>query len=202
MKLSSLEVRVSDAVVASIGSPSNRSLEEFLNTRTDLFAQFLDRSKVRVNISTTTNNQVTKTTTVTLPAIVGGTAGIVSTVEQLEQKYAVNGNKNILSVNGDLTIVCPQNRSTFEMNGVRTVVVNGNLIIKCNIVFASNDTTSSWAWITKGGDIKISNSNTAVPTVDGITNLAGVYVALKEGNVGGNIVAIENRPTQTILRID
>ena len=35
-----------------------------------------------------------------------------------------------------------------------------------------------------------------------MTNLAGVYVALKEGNNGGNIVAIDNKPTQTILRID
>jgi hypothetical protein len=134
---------------------------------------------------------------------VGGATGTtVRTIEELEQKYAVNGNKNILAVNGDLTIECPSTRSIFEMNGVRTVIVNGNLIIKCNIVFASNDNVSSWAWITKGGDIRVYNGSNAVPTDGAVTNLAGVYVALKEGSVGGDIKAIDNKPTQTILRVE
>lgn len=72
---------------------------------------------------------------------------MVSNLGELEQ-YAVNGNKNVLAVNGNLTIDnCPG--STFVMNGVRTVIVNGNLTIKCNIVYASNDATSSFAWIVK-----------------------------------------------------
>lgn len=77
----------------------------------------------------------------------------------------MNGNKNILAVNGDLTIECPVGRSIFEMNGVRTVIVSGNLIIKCNIVYASNDAVSSWAWIAKGGNIQVFNGTNTIPSV-------------------------------------
>jgi hypothetical protein len=88
------------------------------------------------------------------------------------------------------------------MTGVRTVVVSGNLIIACNIVYGSSDTTSSWAWITKGGDIQVSNG-TGPLSVGAVTNLAGVYVAVKE-SVGGDITYIPttNATTQAILRVE
>lgn len=114
-----------------------------------------------------------------IPVIVGGAAGTVSSIADLESRYAVNGNKNILAVNGDLTIACPVGRSIFEMEGVRTVIVSGNIIINCNIVYASNDAVSSWAWISKGGDIQVSNGIGSL-SAGAITNLAGVYVAIKE----------------------
>ena len=109
--------------------------------------------------------------------IVGGTAGSVSSITVIE-KYAVNGNKNVLAVNGNLVIEgCPSN--TFVMQGVRTVIVTGDIIIKCNIAYASNDTLSSWAWISKGGSIQVYNGVGSLST-GAVTNLAGIYVALKE----------------------
>lgn len=84
----------------------------------------------------------------------------------------MNGNKNILSVkDGNLTIEsCPNN--TLTLDGVRTVIVeNGDLIIKCNIVYASNDTTSSWAFIVKNGNIQVYNG-AGSPNAGAVTNLA------------------------------
>lgn len=68
--------------------------------------------------------------------------------------YKVNGNPNIFSYKGDLTIEGCQN-NTFVLDGVRTLIVEGNLIIKCNIAYRSNDSTASWAFIVKGGNIKV-----------------------------------------------
>ena len=192
-------------MVSSIGSASNRSIESFVNAR-DVFADFLGTTS---GYTSTTSNTTATATTVTLPTIVGGAAGSASTVADLEQRYAVNGNRNILAVNGDLTITCPAGSTVFTMNGVRTVIVTGNLIIRCNIVYGSSDSTSSWAWIAKNGNIQVSNG--AGPTsVGAVTNLAGVYVAVKEpgflpvapNTTAGEITYTGNNTTQAILRIE
>ena len=188
-----LEVRVSGAVISSIGSASNRAIESFVNTR-DIFTEFLRTTIWRT--STTNSNNTNTTTTVTLPTIVGGPAGSVKTVAELE-RYAVNGNRNILAVTGDLTIACPTGSTVFTMMGVRTVIVTGNLIIRCNIVYGSSDSTSSWAWIAKdGGNIMIDNGD-GTAAKKGITNLAGVYVATT-----GAFKPIDDKVTQAILRIE
>lgn len=62
-----LSVRVSSAVVSSIGSSANRSLQSFINPG-NLFAGFM--TSTNGNTSTTSNN-TTGTTNVTLPVIVG-----------------------------------------------------------------------------------------------------------------------------------
>lgn len=62
-----LSVRVSSAVVSSIGSSANRSLQSFINPG-NLFADFM--TLTNGNTSTTLNN-TTGTTSVTLPVIVG-----------------------------------------------------------------------------------------------------------------------------------
>lgn len=104
------------------------------------------------------------------------------------------------AVKGNLTIeLCPNN--TFVMDGVRTIVVEGNLTIKCNIVYMSTDTSSSWAWITKGGNIIIDNGN-GTPVNNGITNLAGVYVAIGDTRTTGKFVPLDNKTTTAILKID
>jgi hypothetical protein len=82
------------------------------------------------------------------------------------------------------------------MSGVRTVIVTGNLIIKCNIGYGSSDSTSSWAWIAKDGNIKIDNGDGTVAK-KGITNLAGVFVAAT-----GKFEPIDDKVTQAILRVD
>jgi len=148
-----IPVRVSGAVVSSIGSSVNRALESFI-TQTSPFTGFLGSTSM--NTSTTTSNNTNTTTTVTLPTIVGARGNQSSSGVTDLERFAVNGNRNILAVTGDLTIEnCPNN--AFMMNGVRTVIVTGNLIIKCNILYGSADTTSSWAWIAKNGNIQVYN---------------------------------------------
>jgi hypothetical protein len=174
--MATFEVYVSPVVVSSIGSSSNRKLEAFLNT-TSPFAGFLGTTSM--NTSTTSSNTTGVANIGILPTLVGGATGSVTTVAELESRYAVNGNRNILAVTGDLTINCPTSSTVFTMVGVRTVIVTGNLIIKCNIVYGSSDTTSSWAWIIKNGNIQVSNGTGPLSSL-AVTNLAGVYVAVKE----------------------
>ena len=64
-----LSVKVSGAVVSSIGSSANRSLQAFLNPG-NLFASFMTATSG--NTSTTSNNTSTTNTTVNLPVITGG----------------------------------------------------------------------------------------------------------------------------------
>jgi hypothetical protein len=187
---------VSGAVVSTIGSSSNRAIESFINTR-DIFAGFLGTT---IGYTSTTSNNTSTTTTVTLPTLVGAAGTTISSVADLEQRYAVNGNKNILAVTGDLTITCPAGSTVFTMTGVRTVIVTGNLIIRCNIVYGSSDSTSSWAWIAKNGNIQVYNG-TGAPNVGAVTNLMGVYVAVKE-TTGGDITYTGANTTQAILRVE
>jgi hypothetical protein len=62
-----LSVRVSGAVVSSIGSSANRSLQAFLNPG-NLFAGFMTATSG--DTSTTSSNNTTGTTTVKLPVII------------------------------------------------------------------------------------------------------------------------------------
>ena len=195
-----IPVRISNMLVSSIGSSSNRSLELVLNPANP-FVGFLGTTSM--NTSTTASNNTTNNVAVTLPTIVGTVANpTISSVTELE-RYAVNGNRNILAVTGDLTITCPAGSTVFTMNGIRTVIVTGNLIIRCSIVYGSSDSSSSWAWIAKNGNIQVSNG-TGIPNVGAVTNLAGVYVAVKDvgSTTGGDITYVGNTTTQAILRIE
>lgn len=55
------------------------------------------------------------------------------------------------------------------MDGVRTVIVEGNIILNCNTVYA--DSTASWAWIAKGGNIQVYNG-TGTPNAGAVNSLA------------------------------
>lgn len=48
------------------------------------------------------------------------------------------------------------------MDGVRTILVEGNIIFNCNTTY--DNVNSSWAWIAKDGNIKIYNG-TGTPNV-------------------------------------
>ncbi len=85
------------------------------------------------------------------------------------------------------------------MEGVRTVIVEGNIVFKCNTVYA--DANSSWAWIAKGGNIIVDNGDGTVNN-KGITNLAGVYVAIGDTSSTGKFTALEDKTTNAILKID
>lgn len=61
------------------------------------------------------------------------------------------------------------------MDGVRTVIVEGNIIFNCNAIY--RDAGSSWAWIAKDGNIQVYNG-TGNPNAGAVTNLAGVYLSI------------------------
>jgi hypothetical protein len=193
--MAKFDVRVSSAMVSSIGSSSNRVLESFLNMPNP-FTGFLGGG-ANIGGSTNTTN-TTNTTTVRLPTLVG-TIGNQSSSGVIDlERFAVNGNTSILAISGSLTIEnCPNN--TFEMKGVRTVIVTGDLVIKCNIGYGANN-DASWAWIAKNGNIKVYNG-TGTPNVRAVTNLAGVFVAVKD-SAGGGITYTGSNTTQAILRIE
>jgi hypothetical protein len=195
VELVKFDVRVSSAMVSSIGSSSNRVLESFLNMANP-FTGFLG-GRANIGGSTNTTN-TTNTTTVNLPTIVGTTGNPSSSGVADLERFAVNGNRNILAISGSLTIEnCPNN--TFVMTGIRTVIVTGDFIIKCNIGYSTNN-DASWAWITKGGNIKVYNG-TGTPNVGAVTNLAGVFVSVKD-SAGGDITYTGATTSQAILRIE
>lgn len=91
--------------------------------------------------------------------------------------------------------MCPPANKSFELVGVVTIIVEGNITFNCNTAYASNDTTSSVAWIAKGGNITVDKS---------VTNLAGVYVAIP-AMVGDTTTTGQFKgtdATNTILKID
>lgn len=149
----------SDALVGTTAGTVNRKVESYIHAG-NLVNLFL--SGIKSNTTTTTNTTTTSSNATADVNVNGATTGsrLAGTISALES-FAVNGNKNILSVkDGDLTIDSCGTNKTLTLDGVRTVIVeNGDLIIKCNIVYASNDTTSSWAFIVKGGDIRVYNGN-------------------------------------------
>ncbi len=202
VELVKFDVRVSSAMVSSIGSSSNRALESFINP-VNPFVGFLGTTSM--NTSTTTSNNSTNTTTVNLPTIVGTTGNQSSTGVADLERFAVNGNRNILAISGSLTIEnCLSN--TFVMTGIRTVIVTGDLIIKCNIGYGTNN-DASWAWIAKNGNIQVYNGTipaSGAPSIGAVTNLAGVFVAVGDTTTTGRFIPAtgSNNTTQAILRIE
>jgi hypothetical protein len=186
--LASLPVRVSGVLVGTTATPVNRRVAQFIYTNSQsVLASFLggELSALR---STTSNNTVTQNPTTTTNVITIPTANVANpTIGSFSDlaPYKLNGNENIFAIKGNVTITnCPT--GVFIEEGVRTVIVEGTLTIKCNIWYGANDASSSWSWIVKGGDTIVDKD---------VTNLAGVYV-----NIGGKIDGTE--PTSKILKID
>ncbi|MFZ2255497.1 MAG: hypothetical protein WAW59_04060 [Patescibacteria group bacterium] len=192
--LARLPVRVSSALVGTTGTPVNRSIEQFVKTTPQsILSGFLG------NLSTTTTTSTTTNSSSNLGniAVNGATVGNVS-ASRLDQIPALNGNQNIRAIKGNLTIEnCVNN--TFVMTGVRTVIVEGDIIIRCNTVY--ENALSSWAWIAKDGNIIIDNGDGTVNN-KGITNLAGVYVAIGDTLNTGKFTPIAGITTSAILKID
>ena len=197
-----LPVRISGAMVGATSATVNRKLESYINS-SSLVNAFL--SGFTAITTTTTNTTSVGTTTATNMINVNTTVSGNTTVSTLAQMEAltVNGNKNILSLkNGNLTVECPSGSTALTLDGVRTVLVeSGNLILNCNNGYGSSDTSASWAWIVKGGNILVAT---------GVTNIAGVYVALGVSGVTstapcgetGNICPRDSAVTSNILRIN
>lgn len=150
-------------------------------------------TKLSTTTSTTTDTNSNKdsfpfgTTVSPLNANIRNTGKVtIISASQLES-YKHNGNPNIYAFSDDLTI-----STDLQMQGVKTILVQGNIIIDNNINYKSGDNNASWAFIAKGGDIKVANK---------VTNISGVFASLKETN-GGNITGLENHATSNILTVD
>ena len=204
-----MKVRVSTAVVGATNAPVTRIVELFTNI--SYAESFLGaRKDIVSNQTTNTTNNSNQSTSVNsinaniknVPA--GGTnTGIVKNEQELKN-YIHNGNQNVYALKGNLVVQCDtaSGKNSFEMTGVKTVLVEGNITFECNTSYPSDDTTSSWAWIAKNGSIKIFNGTNAT-TDKGITNLAGVYVAIKESAPNSGLITYSGQATTTaILRID
>jgi len=116
-------VRVSGAIVGTFGVPVNRSIEEFLGMKA-LYLKGFIRDDFRDLGSLNTTNATTTSTRPQANLIVDikntGTK-IVKNIAELET-LALNGNKNILAIKGNLTIENCEN-NIFKMSGIRTVLV-------------------------------------------------------------------------------
>lgn len=197
--LGRFQVKVSGVMVGATSSTVSRSISTYFTPSANL-ATFLSAFKGKVTTSavlTTQGGSPLQSNSFNISSV--SINDLKVTAETALASYQLNGNPNVYSVKGNLTIEnCVNN--TFVLSGVKTLVVEGNLTIKCNIGYQSNDTTSSWAFITKNGDIKIYNGN-GTPNVGAVTNIAGVYVAIK-GTTGGNITYDGANTTTSILRLD
>jgi hypothetical protein len=144
--LVSLPVHVRTATLGTTATPVNRKIENFLSQSS--LRDFLTSIRSSTSLGSTTNNLNNASSTATIDLNIPSLGPInVPGMLQLEA-YKLNGNKNIIAIKGDLTLQgCNQN--TFLMEGVRSVIVEGNLYIKCNVVYGSSDSTSSFAWIVK-----------------------------------------------------
>ncbi len=79
------------------------------------------------------------------------------------------------------------------IDGVRTLIVEGNLTINCNIAYVP-DTGASWAFIVKNGNIIIHPN---------ITNLAGVYLVIAgSNNPSGQFRSVNDLTTNNILKVE
>jgi hypothetical protein len=176
-------------MVGTTGTPVNRSIESFVRTtpQTILAGFGIGNMNSTTTTSTTTNTVATNNFgTVSLNGVTIGN----KSVDEISDIPALNGNQNIRAIKGDLTVMCPQfGTQVFALTGVTTVIVEGNIRINCNTAYPSGDTTSSIAWIAKGGNIIVDAS---------VTNIAGVYVAIP--TTTGDTTT--TGPTNTILKID
>lgn len=118
-----IPIKVTRAVVSSIGSVSNRKLSQYIPSASSAFTSFLGNTNF---VTTTTTNNITPTPStpvVTRPIqpmkpINGGRRGSLAAdyAYNITDVAAVNGNKNILAIkDGDLTICSPVKNHTFRM---------------------------------------------------------------------------------------
>ena len=143
------DVKVSGSLVGGSAGTVNRGIETYVHAGNllNLFLSGISTTTTTTANTNTTADEPTATVNVNTNSSNNGVSRSVRSITELET-LAVNGNKNVLSLkNGNLTIEsCPNN--TLTIDGVRTIIIeNGNLIIRCNIVYA--DALSSWAFIVK-----------------------------------------------------
>ncbi len=195
-----LPVRVSSAMVASTTTTTNRvvgaldpfNAEILLNN----FLLGLKRSTAIINRTTTTSSTSSVTSRITVN---GNTSAANISVSTLDQLIALktNGNENVLSLSGHTLTIQGCANDTISLSGVRSLIIEGgDLIIKCNLVYA--DANASWAFIVKNGNIAIYGGDPTRASSFGVTNIVGVFV-----NIGGSFQPNPlNTTSQKILKIE
>lgn len=183
-ELASFKTEVINSKVSS-NSTINRELKLF----TDVTSNYINSIKKTTSITASSNNNSSDlfNSNFGKNISINGAKSENPTISKLEDlnSYKLNGNENVYAIKGNVTIENCANK-TFQMSGVKTLIVEGNLTFKCNTSFDNNN--SSWAFITtKGGNIVIDKD---------VTNLAGVFVAVEGGKITGTDA------TANILRID
>lgn len=145
--LAQFQVKISGVMVGGTSSTVNRSISHYFTPNSQL-ADILAQYSSRVTTTSATTNSINSTSTpnINISSTISN-GNVITNVSDLA-RYTLNGNTNIFSAKGPLTIAsCPNN--TFLLDGVRTLLVEGDLTIRCNIGYGSNDTTSSWAFVVK-----------------------------------------------------
>ena len=199
--LGQFSVKISDAMVGSTSSTVSRKMSVYF-TPNIVLATFLSGFTGRVTTTSAISNSASSSVNVNNFNVNSTPSNNlpVSEVAHLSP-YILNGNQNVYSVNGDVTISCPSGQTVFAISGVKTLIVDGNLTIRCNIAYPSGDTSSSWAFIVKNGNFIIDNGE-GNPSNKGITNIAGVYVTIGDSVNTGKFTAFNNQTTTAILRLD
>ena len=183
--LASFPVKVISSKVSTTGSSVSRQLATFKNFG-NIARNFLKNVSNTTSTTTETNSNNGSfpfgTNTSPLNANITNIRNL--SVKQESELLKHNGNANIYSLKGKLTIEnCGSNG--FEMSGVKTLLVEGDIEFKCNTKYKDNN--ASWAFIAKSGNIIVDKN---------VTNLSGVFVAVEGGKITQKDV------TSNILTVD
>ena len=107
--LVSLDVRVSGAMVGATSSTVNRRLEAFFKS-SDVVSAFLSGFSARISGATTTTTNTTNTNTPYTPVNIGSVSVSILAVLSFPTDFApytLNGNQNIFSIKGNVSLCSP-----------------------------------------------------------------------------------------------
>lgn len=182
-------VQVTSSQVSSAGSSVSRKLATFTNFKAKVTA--LENKLIGANTDSTTTGTFPFGENTSVTPLNAGITKDCSEFRNDFKNIIHNGNPNVYACNGVLEIT-----NDITMDGVKTVLVQGNIIFKANTKYSS-DNNASWAFIAKGGDIQVGTN---------VKNLAGVYLSVKETTNGGKITPTKTGAnydtTAEILRVD
>ena len=198
--ISSFKVEVTNSKVSSAGSSVNRKLKSFTSRFQSTITNITRLATQGTTNTTNTDNSAGSfpfgnNTLNNVSPLNAGITNVPPSDRKITNRnienYKHNGNSNVYSFKGDIEITCEYGKNAFEMTGVKTVLVEGNITFKCDTTYQSNDNNASWAFIVKKGNIIVDKD---------VKNLAGVFLTVKENNEGGKFT--QSEATANILRVD
>ena len=180
--LASFPVQVVNSQVSVSGG--NRTLKTFTSFG-DTVKQYISSIKIDNTYTSTIGSDLFANNAfqhISLGNIANVGVKTITSIADLEV-YKYNANKDVFALKGDVTIACNANK-VLTLSGVKTLVVEGNLHINCDMVYT--DANASWAFIVKDGNITVDKD---------VKNISGVIVAV-DGEIKQDVT------TTNILRID